>query len=505
MNNATEPSLYWFDYETFGTKAQWDRPCQFAGVRTSLDLQETGEPLVIYCQQSMDYLPHPKACQVTGLSPQEVNRLGVPEHEFIRRIVEEIGKPGTCSLGYNSIAFDDEFTRHTLFRNFFDAYEHEYKHGSSRWDLLDVVRLTRALRPDGIEWPVNDDGSASNRLELLSAANGIEHGAAHDALSDVRATIGMARLIRQRQPRLYAHAFQTRTKQEVAKLLNTVERNICLLVSYTIPATRSHLAAVLPLMLHPTNRNGVVVLDLLHDPADLSGDDFGALQARTRTVQINKCPVVVPFNTLRPEDATRLQMDIAAIKQHARNAQHLYQPEAQAAIKEVFTKDWPAPHTDPEGSLYSGGFMSGADRERADRIRCSAPALIASEAAHFEDRRFTELAMRFQARNFPDTLDSAARLRWAEHCRDKLNDDTAPWLSFSEFEAALRNVTWTDEEAPLKAELQSYASSVKARVKALTETDQTPAKQPLSIGSPATAVHEISTADNGTHSVHDKK
>ena len=513
MSDSSEPSLYWFDYETFGTQPAWDRPCQFAGIRTNLDLEEIGEPLMIFCQQTMDYLPHPMACRVTGLSPQQVNNEGLPEHQFIKRIVEEIGKPGTCSLGYNSIAFDDEFTRYTLFRNFYDAYEHEYKQGSSRWDLLDVVRLTRALRPEGIEWPFNDNGSPSNRLEHLSAANKIDHGNAHDALSDVRATIGMARLIRKVQPKLYNYLFEQRTKQAVSRLLNTVERNICLLVSRTIPAARSHITAILPLMPHPTNKNGVIVLDLLHDPANLSGNLSGSLsgndcqelKTRLRTVQVNKCPIVVPFKTLRPEDAARLGMDIGAIKNHEQNARHLLLPEGLEAIKQAMVVDWPDAHPDPEGSLYGGGFMSAPDRERAVRLRSGKAEQITSEAAHFEDKRFTELAFRYQARNFSETLDAEAKLQWTDYCREKLLDDTGPWLSFSGFQEAMNEAPWTDAEADLKAALQTYADAVKAHA----SLDQPPSVDKFdaqsldkSVGATPTTVHEVSTADDGPHGVH---
>ena len=77
---------------------------------------------------------------------------GLPEPKFIARIYRELATPGTCGVGYNSIRFDDEVTRHALYRNFYDPYQREWKNGNSRWDILDMLRLTRALRPDGIEW-----------------------------------------------------------------------------------------------------------------------------------------------------------------------------------------------------------------------------------------------------------------------------------------------------------------------------------------------------------------
>lgn len=487
-----EPSFYWFDYETFGTSPIWDRPCQFAGIRTDMELNEIGEPLTLFCRQTMDYLPQPKACQVTGLSPQKVNEQGLNERDFIDQIVQQIGKSGTCSLGYNTIAFDDEFTRHTLFRNFFDPYEYEYKDGNSRWDLLDVVRLTRALRPEGIQWPVNDEGNPSNKLEHLSVANGIEHGHAHDALSDVRATIGMARLIRQKQPRLFKYAFENRTKQAVSKSLDTTQPKACLLVSGKIPAARSHLSIILPLTLHTQNRNNVIVLDLHQDPTpllDLSADEIAAAlfqrspdgaseplaidRPGLRTVQINKCPVIVPLKTLRDTDAERLGIDRSKIHRHEEIARRLLEPEMIKKLDAAMTRTWDDAPSDVEGSLYGGGFLSAEDRQRTMALRKAAPQSINDIAEHFEDRRLVELAWRYQARNHPDALDDEQVLRWREHCLDRLTDQSAPWLSFEGFDEAMKQARWDDSTAELKEQLLVYRKLLAEHAQATSASTRT--------------------------------
>jgi len=147
INNSTK-SFYWHDYETFGTDPRSDRPVQFAGIRTDLDLNIVGEPLMVYSKPARDFLPQPEACMVTGISPQIALERGVTEVEFIQQIRDEMMVPNSCSVGYNSIRFDDEATRNTLYRNLYDPYEREYKNGNSRWDIIDLVRTARALRPD---------------------------------------------------------------------------------------------------------------------------------------------------------------------------------------------------------------------------------------------------------------------------------------------------------------------------------------------------------------------
>ena len=187
-------SIYWYDFETFGNNPRRDRASQFAGIRTDEDLNIIGDPLVMYCKPANDFLPNPMACLITGITPQLTLEKGIAEAEFTRRILEEFAQPGTCVAGYNSIRFDDEVTRQLLYRNFHDPYEREWKNGNSRWDIIDMVRLCAATRPEGIEWPKKEDGSNSFRLEELTKANGITHAEAHDALSDVLATIEFAQV-----------------------------------------------------------------------------------------------------------------------------------------------------------------------------------------------------------------------------------------------------------------------------------------------------------------------
>ena len=260
-------TFYWHDYETFGADPSRDRPVQFAGLRTDFDLNPVGEPLVLFARPADDVLPQPEACLVTGISPQQALEKGLPESEFIGRIERELARPGTCGVGYNSLRFDDEVTRYTLYRNFHEPYAREWQNGNSRWDLIDLVRTANALRPEGIEWPLREDDLPSFRLEDLTAANGISHESAHDALSDVRATIALARLVRERQPRLYDYVLRHRDKRSAQALLDIATMKPVLHVSGMFGAQRHNIALIVPLALHPVNRNEVICYDLDADPA----------------------------------------------------------------------------------------------------------------------------------------------------------------------------------------------------------------------------------------------
>ncbi len=264
-------SFYWHDYETFGRSPRRDRPAQFAGVRTDADLNEIGAPRMMFCRPAPDYLPEPEACLLTGIVPQQCLAQGMAEHAFAAEIESELAFPGTIGVGYNSIRFDDEVTRFLFWRNLIDPYAREWQNECGRWDLLDVLRCTFALRPDGIEWPRKDDDQPSFRLEDLTRANGLAHDAAHDALSDVRATIAMARLVKARQPRLWDFCLRLRSKQAVIDEMNRAQQagQPFLHVSGMYGTSRGCLALVWPLAPHPTNKNELIVWDLAADPSEL--------------------------------------------------------------------------------------------------------------------------------------------------------------------------------------------------------------------------------------------
>jgi len=271
-------TFYWHDYETFGKSPRRDRPSQFAGVRTDADLNEIGEPLMQYCQPPRDYLPEPEACLLTGILPQTCQEQGIPEHAFADAIERELAEHSTVGVGYNTIRFDDEVTRHMFWRNLIDPYAREWQNGCGRWDLLDVVRCTWALRPDGIQWPKHDDGRPSFKLEHLTVANGLTHEAAHDALSDVRATIALARLIKQAQPKLWDFCLKLRKKDAVLNEMGVGRPFIHISGMYGVE--RGCMALVWPLAPHPSNKNEMIVWDLAFDPTELFDLNAQAIRER---------------------------------------------------------------------------------------------------------------------------------------------------------------------------------------------------------------------------------
>lgn len=432
MTAQPHHTFFWHDYETFGLNPRRDRPAQFAGIRTDAELNEVGQPLMLYCRPANDYLPDPASCLITGITPQHCLQNGVAEHAFAARIEQALAEPDTIGVGYNTIRFDDEVTRFMFWRNLIDPYGREWQNDCGRWDLLDVVRMAYALRPDGIQWPLREDGKPSFKLEDLARANGLLHEAAHDALSDVRATIALARLIRTAQPRLFDFCLGLHKKDRVAVELGlpatTRTAQPFLHVSGRFPPERGCLAVMWPLATHPTNKNELLAWDLAHDPGELPLLDVATLRQRLfsksadlpegvarlplKSVHLNKSPMVVrKLETLTPQMAGRWGIDLDAARLNAEIARSL--PDMSAIWPEVFQRPKEAA-PDVDEDLY-GGFIGNADRRRLNQLRALSPAELAYSRTGFDDERLPELLFRYRARNFAETLTPEEAGRWEAH------------------------------------------------------------------------------------------
>lgn len=473
MPNGAGLTFYWYDYETFGVDPQRDRPAQFAGVRTDQDLHVIDDPLVVYCRVPLDYLPQPDSCLITGITPQLANHEGVSEAEFISLIHAQLAQPNTCGVGYNNIRFDDEVTRNCLYRNFYDPYAREWQNGNSRWDFLDVVRAARALRPDGVNWPTDSDGVPTVKLDQLTTANGITHESAHDALSDVFATIALAKLVKRAQPKLYQFLFDHRGKQEAFQLLRLGEYQPVVHVSGRYPTAKYNLAIVVAICKHPINHNGVLVYDLSVDPQPMLAMGVEEIRQRLFTsrqdmpdemeriplkaVHANKCPVLAPLNVLRPEDAERLGIDLAVC---LKNLQQLKLADGlPKKIAEVYARPYQDTDklSDPDLAIYSGGFFPDTDKRAMMKIRSASEDKLSQLSLNFSDGRLPEMFFRYKARNYPNSLSSEELEQWLGYCLGFLSSkDSIAAVSFDSYFAILDELENRGEKLQIVAALRKF-------------------------------------------------
>lgn len=473
-------SYFFYDLETSGFSPREARIMQFAGQRTDINLQPIGEPINVLIKLSPDVLPDPDAVMLTGITPQATLLEGLTEAEFLKLFYETVVRPETVFLGYNSIRFDDEFMRFLHYRNFYDAYEWQWANGCSRWDLLDLVRMTRALRPDGIKWPVTAEGKPTNRLELLTKLNSLDHNHAHDALSDVHATIAIAQLLHARHPDLYKYLFDIRGKKSVGELVQKAAPFIYTTGRY--PSSVLHTTAAVLLAPHP-QPDSSLVYDLRHDPTPFVGmkptelaacwqftKDPAAQRLPVKTLKYNRCPAVAPLGVMNsPETEARLGLTISTLTKHLEILKK-HQAAFAASVLDALTlldreREQAQARTTDQGSVDSqlyDGFFGSNDKSAMRLVRTADPATLSSLEGKLSDRRLKALLPLYKARNYPAALNADERAMWDAHIRERLfSGGQASRLAsyFDRLQTLSKGTLSADQQYALE-ELRLYGESV---------------------------------------------
>ncbi len=471
-------TFYFYDLETSGISAKSARIMQFAGQRTDMDLNPIGEPHDILIKMTDDILPEPDAVMVTGITPQKTIAGGVSEAEFLQTFHTEVALPDTIFVGFNSVRFDDEFMRYTQYRNYYDPYEWQWKDGRSRWDLLDLVRMTRALRPEGIEWPFDSSGKPSNRLELLTSVNKLSHESAHDALSDVHATIEIAKLIKQKQPKLFDFLLDIRSKNKVQELVDSEEMFIYTSGKYSSVNEKTTIVT----KLCSTPEGAALVYDLSIDPTPFLKMSQEELLARwqapwkdpapkvpVKTLKFNRCPAVAPLAVLDSKSQKRIKLDPKlALKYREQIAQTDFSNKCLAVIKKmnsirnVEQKQLVDDLQNVDERLYEA-FIAGQDKITMSRVRAANPSeLNEISSDEFKDERLKGLLPLYKARNFSKYLNDEERIQWEKFRTEKLLGSGSKSL-VAKYMKRLKELDESVTEPGkryLLEELQLYAESI---------------------------------------------
>ena len=466
-------SFFFYDLETSGFNPRDARIMQFAGQRTDMQMNPVGEPVNVLIKMTDEIVPEPDAIMITGITPQATIADGMTEPEFLELFYEQVATPGTIFVGYNSVRFDDEFMRYLNYRNFYDAYEWQYTDSKSRWDLLDVVRMTRALRPEGIEWPVDAKGEPTNRLELLTQVNGIEHSSAHDALSDVYAVISVARLIQNKHPKLFEYLLKMRDKKAVEQLVTSGQP--FLYSSGKYPNEFQKTAAVAVIGKHP-KRQGSLVFDLRHDPDEFAAMttedlvdawrrrwDEPGLRLPVKTLQYNRCPAVAPLGGLDAATTERLKLDIDKVKANYAKLQRSGLSAKIMEALEVLEKKQELKYIneekDVDAQLYDG-FFDDTDRTKMRVVRAAEQP---DYDVTFKDGRLRGLLPLYKARNFRSSLTDEERAAWEQFRERRLlgGKQTSRLAKFFNRLGELSNdPALPDDKRFLLEELQLYGQSI---------------------------------------------
>lgn len=475
-------TFFFYDLETSGISPRTGRVMQFAGQRTDMNLKPIGEPVNRLIKLPSDILPEPDAVLITGITPQQTLQDGETEPEFMRYFTEEIAIPGTIFVGYNTIRFDDEFMRFMHYRNFYDPYEWQWADNRSKWDLLDVVRMTRALRPEGIEWPFASDGSPTNRLEFLTKVNKLDHQKAHDALSDVYATIAVADLIRTKQPKLFNYLVSMRGKKEIATVVESGEPFVYSSGRYSSKYEKT--TVVQTIGSHPSRAGTVFVYDLREDPSEFisltidqlidrlryTKDEAAPKRLPVKQLQYNHCPAIAPLGVLDEKSRERLQVSLDKIKNH--RSKLLEDQTFSDRIRDAFMAldkerqvefGFGSQTVEPDEALYDG-FYDTNDKRMLAAVRGAKPEELLDYKDKIQDKRLQALLLRYKARNYASNLSDEERSEWESWRTSKLMEGGETNSPLAKYFARLGELAQksglTENEQYLLEELQLYGQSL---------------------------------------------
>ena len=446
-----EQTIFFYDLETTGLNPRSDRIMQFAGQRTNMNLEPIGDPVNLLIKTSEDTLPSPYAIMVTKITPQSTQADGFTEAEFCKYVMDEIFTPGTIAMGYNSVRFDDEFMRNIFWRCFYDPYEWQWKDGRSKWDLLDVVRMTRALRPEGINWPVTEEGKATNRLELITKENGISHEHAHDALSDVDALIDVTRLIKEKQSKLFNYLFAMRDKKSVQQLVNLDKPAPFVYSSGRYSAEFEKTTVAYPIA--PAKNGNVLVFDLRQNLDELLAQEEPQYFPAVKELKYNHCPAVAPLGVLEQGDGwgkiklskEQIDKNLKALLAHPDFVERM---RSENENREEFP-----PAVDAESALYDG-FLDDADRTSCSAVRRAKLNDLADFHPDFHDPRLPELLLHYKARNFERALTESEHKKWEEYRMARIKSQQNSYIK------AIQDLAAKDSDSFILEELQLWYQSL---------------------------------------------
>ena len=403
-----------YDIETTGLNKCFDQILQFAAIRTDLNLNEIDRH-EIWIKLNKDIIPSPEAVIIHRIDIDKLNDC-LNEYEAIQQIYELINTPGTISIGYNSLTFDDEFLRFSFYRNLLPPYTHQYANDCGRMDIYPMMVMYYLFKPDVLTWP-NIAGKTSLKLENLAAANGFNRGTAHNALVDVEATLTLAKILKQEDAMWHyvCGYFDKKIDLERMKQLDNAFLNykIALYVFGKIGSQKNYIAPVLKLGQHYHYKNQTIWLRLDNDVLTQTQADNIPETSNSFNKKAGEPGFLLP-------NKDRFQVQISEKRQVvvARNLKWLEKnPDKLTAIAEYY-KDFKyptVPNVDSEAELYNIGFYSNSEKDYCQQFHQANINRKISMLEETNNTNIQELAFRILGKHYYDQLSKKLQKEFHEY------------------------------------------------------------------------------------------
>ncbi len=211
-------NLVFYDFETCSSNVSYGQIIQAAAVLVNDKFQEL-DRFEARCKLSPGVVPEAMALLVNKTTPKMLKETNLSHYQMVRQMVNKFKQwKNSIFIGYNSINFDEEFLRRTLWKNL----EYPYltnTNGSERGDLFSLARACHLYYPDCIKTPISDKNNPVFKLEKLAPMNNIQHDEAHSAMGDVLATIEIAKLLNKKAPNVWKAGLMTTNKDKTFQLI----------------------------------------------------------------------------------------------------------------------------------------------------------------------------------------------------------------------------------------------------------------------------------------------
>ncbi|SHH63400.1 exodeoxyribonuclease I [Ferrimonas marina] len=488
------PDYYiWYDFEASTTEVDGIGVTQVALIVTDGNLNEI-ERFEMKCRLGDDIIPHPGAVLVTGHTPQSLAEFP-SDYEVAEKTRELLLKyDGACLAGYNSSNFDDEVMRRWMYRNLMPPYDHEWKMGRSRLDLLPVLRMVHALAPGVFKWPTkeveNPDGTigegVSFKLDQLSGLNGIEHENAHDALADVECLIKISQMIRERVPLVWEAALKCRDWAYNNTIIDGgkpflmtspyLNKTNYFGLFMNVASSGKKERYVYNLMVDPAQFDGLSeqeIVDLIYSKKEDMPE--GIERPGLTKVKTNGVPQVFPTRlptgemVLSPETMSHCSLDGQAIRANAKALMER-RKTWERVVTLLMAKEFDPKPDWPDYDLYSGGFLS---RDETHRIEQALSRPIEERVAFAElDTRVGRIVFLQIGRADPDLFNEEQREQWDRFVREKLSgSDKYPGYTIDQ---CVQDIAQIKRERDLTEQQVAQLDDLLAYCKEIKEKYQVP-------------------------------
>lgn len=442
-----------YDIETTGLNKTFDQVLHFAAIRTDLQLNEINR-YEIKIKLNPDVIPSPRAILTHKISIEDMQK-GVSEYTAIQQIHQWLNEPGTISLGYNSLNFDDEFLRFSFYRNLLPPYTHQYANQCGRMDIYPITVMFYLFKNEVIQWPMRDR-KISLRLEDLNTQNQLASGPSHNAMTDVEMTLALAHYFFQERD-MWEYLQNYFSKSADQKRMVDLGSKQAILVEGALGYEQHFQSAVYSLGLHQHYKNQSLWLRLDTHEFEKTPPDELIKQSWVQNKKLGEPGFILPFRDrfLQYLSETRL----ALIE---KNKAWLQKEPAQLEkiINYYSNYTYPVfPETDPEASLYLNGFWSYEEENICRLFHQGSPKEKMNLIHKIQHPILSTLAFRIAAKNFPDLMTASDRNEFSDYLQKKEVYDYKGNKKLTR-DLALQEISSIREEGELTAEQESLLNGL---------------------------------------------